>query len=192
MTYASDKRGFTMLELLLVVVIILIASGLAVPSFIRSYRGAKLRTSARAVVMSHRYARAMAVLKQTDVAILYDVKKNNIEIVSVASTAQGERDRFLESRDGRTGVARVDEAAEEESAAPEAVITEQVRALADGVRIEDFESEKVHAEKDGIYWVRYFQNGMCDPYELTLRDEYEKAATIEVDPISGKAMVKYD
>lgn len=188
------RCGFTMLELLLVVVIILIASALAVPSFIRSYRGAKLRTSARTVVMSHRYARAMAVLKQTDVAILYDMKKSNIEIISVASTATDDREKFLESRDGRTGVEQVDERQDEEAAAAAAgpVITEQVRDLAEGVRIDRFESEQVRPEKDGIYWCRYFSNGMCDEYEIRLVDEYTKRATITVDPISGKAEVEYD
>ena len=69
----------------------LLASAIAVPSFVRSYRGAKLRTSARAVVMSHRYARGTAVLKQVEVAVLYDAKKNTIEIVSVTDPAAAKR-----------------------------------------------------------------------------------------------------
>ena len=184
------RRGFTLLEVLLVVAIILIAAGLAIPSFIRSYRGAKLRTSARAVVMSHRYARAMAVLKQTDVAILYDAKKGSIEIISVGGAKQDDRAKFLEARDNLTGVAAADQQAAPAPAGP--VVSELVRLLADGVSIVSFESDQAKQEKDGIYWVRYFKNGMCDKYTLRLKDEFDKSTEITVDPLSGKAKVEYE
>ncbi|MFH0954390.1 MAG: prepilin-type N-terminal cleavage/methylation domain-containing protein [Verrucomicrobiota bacterium] len=191
---SAHERGFTLIELLLVIVITLLASALAVPSFIRSYRGAKLRTSARAVVMSHRYARGMAVLKQVPVAILFDVEKQELEIVSVAAATPDDRQMFLDQRAERTGVESVDKAAGEEQAkaAPSAVSSELIRPLAEGVKIADFESGKAEQEIKGIYWVNYQPNGMCDPYTVTLRDEYNKQATVTVDPLSGKAKVEYD
>ena len=185
-----DRSGFTMLELLLVVAIMLIAAGLSVPSFIRSFRGAKLRTSVRTVVMTHRYARSMAVLKQTEVAILFDTKKNEIEVVSVASSSQDERNRFLDARGERTGVRRVDEQATPTPSG--GVTTEQLRPLEEGVRLTQFDNPGGAQEKDGIYWVRYYSNGMCDPYTVRLVDEYDKAASVQVDSISGKAMVEYE
>jgi len=189
-----SRRAFTLIELLLVVVITLLAAGVAVPSFIRSYRGAKLRTSARAVVMSHRYARGMAVLKQTHVAALYDLAKHEVEVVSVSVTAQSvdDRDRFLDRRAERTGVESVDRKDEPAAAAAANVMSELVRPMADGVKISSFESEKVEQEKDGIYWVNYYPNGMCDPYAVEIEDEYGKRARIEVDPLSGKAKVEYE
>ena len=191
--FGRSRRGFTLIELLLVVVITLLAAGVAIPSFIRSYRGAKLRTSARAVVMSHRYARGMAVLKQTHVAALYDLAKHEVEVVSVAVTAQSvdDRSRFLDRRADRTGVESVDKN-EEPAAAAANVMSELVRPMADGVKISSFESEKVEQEKDGIYWVNYYPNGMCDPYAVEIEDEYGKRARIEVDPLSGKAKVDYE
>ena len=193
-TPARHRSGFTLIELLLVVVITLLAAAMAVPSFVRSYRGAKLRTSARSIVMGHRYARGMAVLRQTRVAALFDLAKNEVEIVSVTVTAQavGDRDHFLDRRADRTGVAAVDDKAQPEAAAPANVVSELVRPMAEGVKITHFESEKVEQEKDGIYWVNYYPNGMCDPYSVEVEDEYGKSATIEVDPLSGKAKVEYE
>lgn len=179
-----------MIELLLVVVITLLASAIAIPSFVRSYRGAKLRTSVRTVVMMHRYARATAVLKQVDVAILYDQKKHELELVTVSSSTVDDRDRFLDERDTRTGVEEVDEEFQEQAVA--GVASEMIRSLEEEVLIDDFESEKVGQEKDGIYWVNYYRNGMCDEYEVRLRDKYGQAATVEVDPLSGKAEVEYE
>ena len=174
----------------------MLAAAIAVPSFVRSYRGAKLRTSARAVVMSHRYARGMAVLKQVEVAVLYDAKKNSIEIVSVTDSAAA-RDHAQVSEERARQAEAAAKANPGDGTPPPAqpagaVASELVRPLAEGVNIVNFESEKVEQEKDGIYWVNYYRNGMCDPYSLVLRDEYHKSATVTVDPLSGKAKVEYE
>lgn len=194
--FRLHNRAFTLIELLLVVVIMMLGAALAVPSFVRSYRGAKLRTSARAVVMSHRYARAIAVLKQIDVAVLYDAKKNTIEIVSVVDKAAArDHDQVSEARAQQTEAAakaNPDDGTKPAASAAGGVSSELVRPLADGVNITSFESEKVEQEKDGIYWVNYYRNGMCDPYSIELQDEYHKSATVTVDPLSGKAKVEYD
>lgn len=192
----THPPGFTLIELLLVVIIMMLAAAMAVPSFIRSYRGAKLRTSARAVVMSHRFARSTAVLKQVQVAVLYDVQKNTIEVVSVAdASAARNHDQVYEERARQAeAAAKADPNDGTQPAATPAggVMQELVRPIAEGVKIASFESDKVEQEKDGIYWVNYYRNGMCDPYSLRLSDEYKKSATITVDPLSGKAKVEYE
>jgi type II secretion system protein H len=194
--FRNRKSAFTLIELLLVVVIMMLAAAVAVPSFVRSYRGAKLRTSARAVVMSHRYARGMAVLKQINVAVLYDAKKNTIEIVSVTDvSASRNHDQVSEARALQAEEAAKATPVDGAKPVPQTaggVLSELVRPLADGVKIANFESDKVEQEKDGIYWVNYYRNGMCDPYSLELQDEYHKSATVTVDPLSGKAKVEYD
>ena len=187
----AASGGFTLLEVLLVVVIALLATGVAMPSFIRSYRGAKLRTSTRAVLMSHRYARAMAVLKQVDVAILYDTKKQEIEIVSVQTAGVENKDMFLDSRDDRTGIQTIDEDVQAVSE-PGGVVSELIRPLAEGVKIDEFDSPNDLQQKDGLYWVNYYKNGMCEKYHVRLKDEYNKTSTVFVDPLSGKAKVEYD
>lgn len=194
----SRRSAFTLIELLLVVVISLLAAALAVPSFVRSFRGAKLRTSARTVVMGHRYARGMAVLRQVPVAVLYDAEKGEMEIVSVPAAARVNRDAFLDDRAARVGVDAVDHAPAEEDAegnpAPPAggVATEMVRRLAEGVRIASFDSDRVEREVNGVYWVNYYPNGMCDPYTIRLRDAYGQGAEVSIDPLSGKAEVDYE
>jgi len=195
---ADRARGaFSMIELLLVVMIMMLTAALAVPSFIRSYQGAKLRTSVRTIVMAHRHARATSVLQQKQSVILFDVKKNEIEIISVSAAMQvSDKDKFLDGRANRTGSDVVDAAEAdkqrqtgEKEMSP--VISELVRKMADGVKIVDFESEKVQ-EEDGIYWVNYYPNGMCDPYELRVVDDKNQAATVKIDGLSGSAEVEYD
>jgi type II secretory pathway pseudopilin PulG len=188
--------GFTMIELLLVVVIIMIATAIAVPSFIRSYRGAKLRTSARTITMVHRHARSMSVLGQQQIAVLFDAKKQELEVVSVSSAADmAGRSMFIDERSKRT-TESVDAAPENNPDATEpekqaSVSSEMVRPLSEGVRIAQFESEKSGQEIDELYWINYYPNGMCDKFELMLTDAYGKSAEVKVDPLSGRVFIEY-
>ena len=187
-----------MIELMLVVVIIMIATVIATPSFIQSYRGAKLRTSARTVVMLHRHARSMAVLGQKQIAVLFDAKKNEVEVVSVSAPSDTDaHNLFLDERSQRT-VASVDEEAEslekkpqDEEATPASVSSQMIRPLAEGVRITSFESEKSGQVVDELYWINYYPNGMCDKYSLALVDAYGKSAEVAVDNLSGRVSVEY-
>lgn len=62
---SSFSRGFTLIEILLVVVIILIATAVAVPTFRGTFQSTQMRDASRSAVRMARYARSMAILKQT-------------------------------------------------------------------------------------------------------------------------------
>jgi hypothetical protein len=179
------------MELLLVVFIVLLTAGVAVPMFIRSYEGAKLRSSARTVLMGHRYARSVAVLQQKHVSILYDTEAGKLEIVSLQEEgAEGLHELPFEIRGaGFSGLLSSEQEMEEPTYN---VMPELTRRLEEGVTIRNFEMEKRAQEDDGIYWVNYQPSGMCDSYTITLEDANGKSATVEVDPLSGSANIEYD
>lgn len=57
-------RGFTLIEVLLVVVIILIAAGVSVPLFRGTMQTTQMRDAVRSAVRIARYARSLAILRQ--------------------------------------------------------------------------------------------------------------------------------
>lgn len=83
---SAFPRGFTMIELLLVVVIIGIALGITMPSLVRSIQGQRLKTAARTMVTVARYARSMAVLKQTDLTLSFNLATGQIDLTSTNLT----------------------------------------------------------------------------------------------------------
>jgi len=189
----GSRRGFTMIEILVVVVIAALVAAIALPGFVRSMRGAQLRTASRTVLMSHKYARSTAVLRQVPMAILIDKEHSELEIIEMRSASgAGERDKFLDDRQNRDVDAALgtEVAAEEQEAVP-AITTDVFRELGRDVKIESFQSERGGQEHRGIFWIMYHPNGMSDGFELELSDGSNRRATITSDAISGKVAAKF-
>ena len=174
------KAGFTLIEVLLVVVIILITTAIAIPSFSRSFKGAKIRAATRMVVMATRYARSVAVLHQVQTALLYDEELGTIEVVAIHTERSDSR--FLNDAPPAD--------AEEESATVDSRLKKH---LEDGVRIAEVGSDADEGvtEVDGIYYVNFYPNGMCDQHWVELEDDHGQRVLIEMDPMSGKSTVEF-
>jgi len=69
-----------MIELLLVVAIIAVIAAVSTPSFVRSIRGNRLRVATRTVVMAGRYARSMAVVRQEELPLRFDLDGGKVSV----------------------------------------------------------------------------------------------------------------
>lgn len=187
------QGGFTLMEIVLVVVIIGVASAVAVPTFARSFRGAKLRNSTRTVLMMHRTAQSKAVLGQRYMALLFDSYKGTIEMVDQGG-GSGKGDVFFGSVGGagRAGgvmgavAAGGAETPEEDLPAPDSIL---IRKLEDGVGILSFRGGR---EIDGIHFVSYYPNGMTEGYVIQIGDGENRRSRITVDAVTGRTKVARD
>ena len=72
------KLGFTLVEVMLVVAIIGIVSVVTFPSIARSIPEIRLRAAVRTVVKAGRYARSMAVLKQKEMKVTFNLESAEV------------------------------------------------------------------------------------------------------------------
>jgi len=66
------SRGFTLIEIMLVVVIILIATAVSVPIFRGTFQSTQMTDAVRSTVRMARFARSIAILKQTDCTLTFE------------------------------------------------------------------------------------------------------------------------
>lgn len=190
------RAAFTLIELLLVVAIGLIAAGIAVPLFSRAFQGSQLRAAARQLVMTAKYARSMAILRQHYMAILFDKGKSTVEVVAIEDRrALAFRDRFLSDR-GEAGVAGSsagDEAVAAGSGAQQrpAIRVELAKALPQDIRIARFSTRASGRTIEDVHFVNVFPNGMSEGFEIELVDKSGKRARVRVDGLSGNAKVEF-
>ena len=77
----GSKRGFTLLELLVALVIMTVLCGVVMASMQPALEEARLRSSACIVIAALRYARSYAVTNQAEAAVLIDARRRGVAVV---------------------------------------------------------------------------------------------------------------
>jgi len=179
------RRGFTLIEALLVVVIAALAAAVAIPRFVKSFEGAQLRAATRAIVMAHRYARGAAAIHQQYAALVIGAGGDLLVLAYPRRGGAAERDAFLE---GRAAAAAAADGAATETNAPAAawrVLLE--REAEEAVRLDEVDAPNAQRDRAGNFWIEYAPNGQCAPFTARLSDRRGRRTTIKVDGISGRA-----
>jgi len=85
--------GFTLIEVMLVVVIILIAAGVVVPKFKGTFKSAQMTDATRSTVRIARYARSVSILKQETCVLRFET--NRMTLVCGTNSASPEAFRKI-------------------------------------------------------------------------------------------------
>jgi prepilin-type N-terminal cleavage/methylation domain-containing protein len=180
------RRGFTLVEVLMVMLIIAITTGITIPYFVHSLRGNRLRSATRTVVMAGRYARSMALLKQQAIVIAFDLDQGQVRVEpryapATLTDTQGEAMAESTAADAATDTETTNANPQRASAGEQIALT---RSLEE-VRIDYVEvGDKGQRAEEGMVRVFYQTNGRCTPYKVRLVDERDNAVVITVDPLS--------
>ncbi|MFO1490166.1 MAG: prepilin-type N-terminal cleavage/methylation domain-containing protein [Kiritimatiellia bacterium] len=183
----GPPAGFTLVEIILVVVIVGLIAGLGLPAITRSAGGARLREAARTVISLNKYARHAAVIRQEQLGVAYYTKEGRVELLGLGSAASSSAELAMEQ--ALSGAAGESSPAAEGIDNPSAISVLQSRKLPDGIAIEDVQVDEA-LKADDSFWVQYAINGLCDGHALTLRDERGRGIRVTVEPLTGDITVK--
>lgn len=81
-------RGFTLLELLLVVIILGIVTAVLVPQIGAGMSSTRLASATRTAIQAARYARTMALLNQAETVLIIGLKSGMLRIEAAARTGE--------------------------------------------------------------------------------------------------------
>lgn len=85
----ASEAGFTLLEMLLVVAILALATAVAMPILARPSDGVRLQATARNLINALRLTRAMAIARNTGVALAIDVDKRTFASPAIRTQSFG-------------------------------------------------------------------------------------------------------
>jgi type II secretory pathway pseudopilin PulG len=168
-----------------------IVTAVTIPNIAKSIRGNRLRTAARTVVMAGRYARSMAVLRQQDMAILFEAAGDGVatgDRVLVRPVPTRESARAVSGPDSGAGPEEGFASLPPTGTNASTVLAADVAIIRelDRVRIVSLQLEAELAGAPGeARQVVYGTNGRCAPYSVTLEDESGGRVTIRVDALSS-------
>jgi Tfp pilus assembly protein FimT len=171
-----------------VLAIIAVVTAITVPNLARSIRGNRLRVATRGIVMAGRYARSMAVLRQEDLALTFDLDAGEFTVGVTDGRAAGS----LPSGGVQESASDTERefGPPHEDVVPGTVMAtsgQEVKRRLDGVRIESVE---VQGAEEATYTkgrcsVLYRNNGTCTPYRVRLVEDGGAEVTVDVDALSS-------
>ncbi len=149
------RSGFTLLELLVVIIIIASISMSIVPVYVSSMNGIRMRNARNDLIAAIRYAQEMAVRESREYRILFNVEENTYRLEYLAGL--DEEEKVFEPVGTLFGGAQK---------LPEFLAFDRVNARRDS-RTRDF-------------FVACLPNGASDSATLLLRDVRRRGARFEV------------
>lgn len=171
----SGAGGFTLLELIIVMVIIGIASALVVPRLVGGMGSLDVRGASGKVAAALRYARSQAVSQKVQYTAVFDLEHKRLTIMSTSEAAGGGNEDGAEGERESGGVqGKIYDL-------PGRVSFERIPA-----ENEDKSDEAIDA---GIFRIGFYPSGGSDGGGIALVNERSKRYTVQVDIITGVVKV---
>ena len=186
-----DSRGFTLMELVIVMVIMSLILAFVGPRVAKSLGGLSIKSSAKKVAGALRHAKSQAVNSGRMSSVIFDNREKKRLIVVSARRAPASVDADNES----------DEDYSEDLSQSEDALAAQAAALQRQVKIYDLPEdiflrkitigavEEEPSEDEGIYQMTFFPNGTSQGGEILLADSRDRVFQIEVDFLTGDVFV---
>jgi general secretion pathway protein H len=165
-SYFSVSFGFTLFELLVVLVIIGLMSAVVIPKLSGHLKSITVKTAAKKVGSALRFARNMAVSKKASVLTVFDLETHQLSI-------------FVDQPSLKTN-----DDPKEESAQNGILISKNVYALPEGTQFESIASNP--KEKISI---SFYPNGSSSGGKILVTNNKKKKLLIQVDSITGSTKV---
>ena len=176
MVVQNSRGGFTLLELIVVLVIISLMSALVVPRLVGPMGNLDLKTAAKKISASLRYARSQAAAEKTIYLALFDFDNNSLVIVNPSPT---NGDFSVDNQE--TMEKMLEERRDQEKDHPGRLKTYK---LPDGVKLAKGVSKEGQFNS-GIFPVFFPPSGGSSGGEITVVNRQGRQYKLSVDFITG-------
>lgn len=170
-----DTGGFTLLELIIVLIIIGIASALVVPRLVGGMGSLDVKAASGKVAASLRYARSQAVSQKVQYTAVFDLEHNRLTIMSSHEGTDEKEERDARREEEPAGMQ------EKTYHLPERVFFERVPVGDEYVKDEEIDA--------GILRIVFYPSGGSDGGGIALANDRGRRYSVRVDIITGSVKV---
>lgn len=181
--FFSDPRGFTLVELAVVLLVTSIMIALTAPAILRNFGSLSLKTAAKRTGGALRYSRSRAVCTGTAYNTVFDTGKNRVMIIQVLPPRLMNTESDEETETG-------DDFQEVNSEATRPNRKQEVKTydLPQGIRFAQIvigDIDSTEQDDGGIYQTVFFPGGSSRGGEIVLADEKDRMYRVAVNRITG-------
>jgi len=196
LTRAGSRAGFTIAELLVVMVMIAVLAGMAMPSFMGGLREERLRSGCRNLVSVCRVARSRAVTRARPVRVMTDSQKHVyslLEFMDPDEEAERRGQELESSAPGLTSEPTREWAPVRSHLGRERRLPTGITFSYLGGRPDQEDSERQSARDEeigttrdqGTDWVEFYPDGTAEDTYIELTNTVDNTLWVHVDPITG-------
>ena len=175
---SKNTHGFTLLEILLVVMVIGIAAAAFLPFAVNSVENARTRSAIREVISINRYARSRAILDKRPTSVVYDTERDTLTLLSLPIRREPEAETLF----GPVATSETNSSTES-TESPETTEVIRTRTLPKFVQVRNVEGAQ--SEQDG-YFIIYTENGTTDNHTIELQDPQGNIERIQINGLTGE------
>jgi len=193
----SHARGFTLIELVIVLVIMSIVIAVAGPRVAGGLLGLSIRSAALQTAAMLRYARSKAVNTGTGYHVIFDGIERRVILLQASSDDMISPRAALDDASSWSGrnVRPGDDDFDDDEGMPAVQQEKKIYALPDGVRFDNVLIADVDSASIGdevVMMLTFRPNGTSHGAYLTIADQRNRRYYITVDPVSGSVRVDED
>ncbi len=181
MMHTRRHAGFTLLEVLIVVLIVGIASALVIPESIKAVNGSRLRSSLEQMISLNRFARSKALLETSPMAVLYHGDIHQVQLLQLPP-----RQALSPGLEGLTPPPRFGEAWDPEDSSAEELKELRAFQLPDGISIHEVKGAQ---REDQTWFILYTAGGMTDPHTVEVHDQDGRSTFLSVEGLTGEVRI---
>lgn len=173
----QNRRGFTLIEMLVLIIIIAVLSSIAVPNYSRFHASMQFKQSVRSVVGLIQYTRQAAIQNNSDATLSYDPRAASFHVVvDVPNLGQDQPAALQDAQDSAVALSAY------QTTLGEDVIVQDFQVL-------DSTTGQLVAQSGEGPQITFHDDGTCDGARIILGSSQGQQEEIDVWPTTGRASV---
>jgi prepilin-type N-terminal cleavage/methylation domain-containing protein len=168
-------RGFTLIEMIVLIIIMAVLSGVVVPSYMRMLAKSRFQQTVQEVVGLFGWARAAAIESNSEAVLRFDHQSGTLAVMVVTPDLTGDLPVALQETE-RAAVQPI----------PRTVV------LGEDVTIAEFRVDEVRSSANGrrgVEQIRFHEDGSSDEARIALVSAEGMGIFLHVLPMTGRTVV---